>query len=161
MKNLKTEIRWGILFSLVSMAWMFIEVQFLDWHDRYISSQFGNHFIILLILFAIIYYFALREKREHYYKGKITWKQALASGVIISVVITLLSPLTEYFNYHYVSPNYFDSIIDYQVHKEHPMTQESAESLFNMKSFLIQAIFTNLSFGFMASILLGLVVRKK
>lgn len=162
MKDIKIEIRWALLFTLISMIWMFVEVNFLNWHDKYISSQFGNHFLILIILFAVVYYFALREKRNQYYKRKITWKQAFLSGCVISVIVALLSPLAEYFNYHYLSPQYFDHMIAYQTEKaSHPMTLEAAKDFFNMKSFLIQGIFTSFSFGFLVSLLLALVVRTK
>src|SRR5699024_1752185 len=162
MKDYRIELRWGILFSLISMVWMFVEKNFLNWHDEHINSQFGNHLLLLVVSFAIVYYLALKEKKEHYYKGKMSWKRAFLSGAIIAVVIAILSPLTEYFNYHYISPDYFDKMIAYQTQKEnHPMSLESAQKLFNMKSFIMQGVFTSFSYGMIMGAIIGLFVRTK
>lgn len=160
MKNFKIELRWAILFSLITAIWMFVEQRFLGWHDEHIGSQFGNHLIALVILFGIMYYFGIKEKREHYYKGEITWKRAFVSGMIISVFVALLSPLIEYFNYNYISPDYFDKMITYQTQKEKlPMSQENAQEIFNMKSFIFQGVFTSFSFGIFISAIVALFLR--
>ncbi|HLS31505.1 MAG TPA: DUF4199 domain-containing protein [Flavobacteriaceae bacterium] len=160
MKNLRIELRWAILFSLITAIWMFIEHSFLGWHDKYIGSQFQNHFIVLIILFFVMYYYALKEKRKYDYNGKITWKQAFVSGMLISIFIAILSPLIEYFNYNYISPHYFDNMIAYQTQKEsYPMSQEDAEQIFNMKSFIFQGVFTSFSFGIFISAIVALLIR--
>lgn len=160
MKNFRIELRWAILFSLVTAIWMFIEQRFLGWHDKHIGSQFENHLMALVIIFGVMFYFAIKEKRTHYYKGEITWKQAFVSGMIVSVFVAILSPLIEYFNYNYISPEYFDNMIAYQTQKESfPMSQESAEQIFNMKSFIFQGVFTSFSYGFIISLIVALFLR--
>lgn len=161
MKDFRLELRWGILFSLTIMIWMFIEKN-LGWHDEHIRHQLGNHFLVLLLIFIVIYYLGLREKRNNYYKGTMSWKQGLISGSMISVIIAILSPLTQYFIYHYISPDYFQNMINYQTGKsEYPMSVKSADLFFTMKSYLIQAVFTDLSFGIIISAMMALVLRKK
>lgn len=161
MKNLRIELRWGILFSLALMIWMFVEKS-LGWHDEHISSQLGNHFMVLPVLYAIVYYFALREKRENYYKGIMSWQQGILCGGIVSAVVAILSPLTQYFIYHFISPDYFQNIIDYEMHKAHfPMSQKNAIDFFSMKSFIIQGVFFSLSMGIVVSAVLALFMRKK
>lgn len=159
MKNFKIELRWGILFSLALMVWMLIEKN-LGWHDEYIGEQLGYHFISLPLLYALVYYFALREKRESYYKGVLSWQRGVVSGIVISAVVALLSPLTQYFIYHFISPDYFQNIIAYQADNT-SMTQEGAEELFTMKFYIIQAIFSSLSMGIVISAILALFLKKK
>jgi len=160
MKDYRIELRWGILISLVSAIWMFVEKNFLNWHDQYIGGQFMNHLLMTIIIFLVMLYLALKEKRKYYYKGKISWKRAFVSGMIVSVFVALLSPLIEYFNYNYISPDYFKNMIEYQTNKEKfPMTRENAEKIFNMKSFIFQGIFTSFSFGIFISALAALFVR--
>ncbi len=162
MKDIRIELRWAILFSFVLMIWMLIEHS-LGWHQApKIAHQLGYHFIAQLVLYAAVYYVAIKQKRDKDYEGKITWKRALLSGAFISVIVALLSPLTQYFIYHYISPEYFSNMIAYQVNKaEFPMTEKAAQDFFSMKSFIIQGVFTSLSTGLIASALIGLAVRTK
>lgn len=158
MKDFRIELRWAILFSFVSMLWMFAEYQ-LGWHDKYIANQLGYHFIVVFLIYLIMYYKAVKAKRKSYYDGAITWKQALVSGGTISVLVAILSPMTEFFIYHYISPEYFQNMIVYQTATEH-MSQESAENFFNMKSFIVQGIFTSLSMGFFVSLIVAFLVKR-
>lgn len=162
MKDLKIEFRWGIIFSLVLMVWMAIEKNVLGWHNEYISGQLMNHFVVTILLYVIVFYLALRQKREHTYHGKISYKRVFLSGAIISVVIALLAPLSQFFIYHYISPHYFDNMIEYYTHKEKfAMTQEGAEKFFNMTSFIFSEAGIGLSLGFVVSAALGFVLRTK
>ena len=45
---------------------------------------------------VIIYYLALKEKREFFYNGKLTWKQGFIVGMVMTVIVTVISPLTQY-----------------------------------------------------------------
>lgn len=159
MKDFRIELRWGILFSFVLMGWMFLEKQ-MGWHTTHIDGQLGKHFLVLIIMFIIVFYAGIREKRDSFYKGSITWKRAFISGAMIAVLITVLSPFVQFFIYHYISPDYFKNMIDYQMNKEKfPMKKESAEMFFTMKGYIIQAVFTDLSFGLMTSAILALFLR--
>src|SRR5699024_1823475 len=116
MKNYRIELRWAILFSFILMIWMTIENKFLGWHHKdFIGDQYRLHFFVILpIIYSIIYYIEIRNKRIKYYDGMITWKEGLISGAMMSVIITILSPLTQFFIYHYIAPDYFQNMIYYQ-----------------------------------------------
>lgn len=159
MKDFRIELRWAILFSFVTMLWMFAEYH-LGWHDKHIANQLGYHFIMVFLIYLIMYYNAVKSKRKNYYDGAITWKQALVSGGTISVLVAILSPMTEFFIYHYISPEYFQNMIAYQTAAEH-MSLESAENFFNMKSFIVQGIFTSLSMGFFVSLIVAFLAKRQ
>lgn len=160
MKDFRIELRWGIIFSLLTMILGFVEKMFLGWHDQHIDQQLGNHFLLLLTLFFIVFYLGIREKRNTYYKGKLTWKQGIVSGGAMAVIIAILSPLSVFFIYHYISPDYFNNMIDYQIHKENfPMPEQGARDFFSMSSYIILEISTDLSFGIGAAAILSLFLR--
>lgn len=161
MKDFKIELRWALLFNLALMGWMFFEHE-LGWHSTSIDSQLGNHFLVELLLYTLIYYRALSQKQKYHYKGKMNWKQGMVSGAAMSVLIVILAPITHYFIYHYITPDYFQNMIDYQTSKEsHAMMQGSAELLFSMKSYIFQEVSIAFAFGFGLSAILSLFIRKK
>lgn len=161
MRSIRIELRWAILFSFFLMAWMWIE-KYLGWHDQLIGKQVWYHLLILLISYIVFYYFALKDKRNIYYKGKMDWKRALISGGIMSVFIAILSPFIQYFIYNYITPDYFGNMIEYQTSKEkYSMTLEGAQSLYNMKTFIFDEVVSSLSFGIVISAIVGLFVRTK
>lgn len=158
MKNFAIEIRWGIQFSLVSLVWMIFE-KTMGWHDALINKQaiYTNLFAFLAIG---IYFLALYDKKKHFYQGVMDWKQGFVSGMILSTVIAVLSPVVQYITFTFITPNFFRNIIEYAVaHKI--QTQEQAQLYFSMKSYIIQSIFGAFSFGVLTSAILAFVLKTK
>lgn len=158
MKKIAIEIKWGILFSVATLVWMIIENS-VGLHDVYIGKQaiYTNLFGIVAI---IIYGLAIREKKYLAYKGAITWQQGFLSGVLLSVVVSVLSPLVQYITFAFISPNFFSNIIRYYV--EHKIqTQIQAENYFNLKSYILQGIFGALSMGILTAAIVSLFLKTK
>ena len=144
MKKFSIEIKWGIQFSILSVFWMIIEKS-TGLHDQYIEKQsiYTNLFGLIAIL---IYTLALLDKKKNFYNGQMDWKQGFVSGIALSFVVALLSPLVQYVTFTYISPDFFTNIIDYAVlHKI--QTQAQAEIFFSLKSYVLQGIFNALSMG--------------
>jgi hypothetical protein len=100
MKAISTEIKWGIYFSLMTLLWMTLE-KVAGLHDVYIDKHpiYTNFIAIPAIT---LYVFALREKRFKDLGGNMTYKQALISGFYITLVVTILAPLTQWITtYHH------------------------------------------------------------
>ena len=133
MKKFVTEIKWGLIFTLAGLLWMLLE-KTLGWHDVLIAKHaiYTNLFAIIAI---IIFVFALIEKRNKDLGGKMTWAQGIVSGVIISFVVAILAPLSQYISHQLISPNYFTNAINYNV-EIGALNQKNAETLFNIKSYL-------------------------
>ena len=158
MKKFAIEIRWGIQFSIVSLVWMIFEKS-MGWHDALISKQaiYTNLFAFVAVGF---YFIALSDKKKNFYNGKMEWKQGFISGMLLSTVIALLSPMVQSITYTYITPQFFDNIIQYRVtHKF--QTQSQAEMYFNLKSYTIQSIFGAFSFGVLTSAAVAFVLRTK
>ena len=111
MRNLKIEFKWAIIFTITTLAWMFLE-QTLGWHDEKIADHYW--LTMLYIPIAIfMYILALREKRRRFYNKPLTWRQGFLSGIVVSVFAAALSPLAQYLTHHYITPEYFPNIIEY------------------------------------------------
>jgi len=158
MKNLRIEIKWAIIFAIVGLLWMLGE-KLAGLHDEHIDKH-----AIYSSLFAIpaiaVYVFALLDKRKNFYHGSMTYKQGFITGLIISVFIAILSPLTQYITSTVITPEYFPNAIDYAV-REGQMTQEVAENYFNMRSYIVQGLIWSLGMGLVTSAIVALFVRKK
>ncbi len=158
MKKYGTEIRWGVIFSISIMVWMVFE-KAMGWHSNHIDKHpiYTNLFAIVAIL---IFVMALKDKRDNIYGGKMTWKQGFVSGILISIVVAILSPLTQYITSTYISPEYFPNVIKFAVDSG-KMTQEAAEGYFNLKSYMLQSAFGALTMGVVTSALVALFLKKQ
>ena len=158
MKHYGVEIKWGVIFSVVALLWMMMEKS-LGWHDEHIDKHaiYTNLFAIPAIL---LYVFALIDKRNNYYGGRMTYMQGLVSGIIVSVVVAVLSPLVQYITLQYVTPDFFTNIRDYAV-KIGRMTEEQAAAYFRLKSYLIQSVIGALAMGIVTSAIVAFFVKKE
>ncbi|SFT69554.1 Protein of unknown function [Algoriphagus locisalis] len=158
MKKFKIEIKWALLFVLMMLAWMVLEKS-LGYHDAKIADHpvFTNFVAIPSI---VIYVFALLDKKKNYYYGLMSYKQGFISGVIISVIVAVLSPLTQYITTEFITPEYFLNVIEYAV-SQGEMTQEEAESYFNLKSYIVQSVIGALLMGTVTSAIVAIFVKSK
>lgn len=158
MKNIGIEIKWGVIFILVTLAWMMLEKS-LGWHDVHIDQH-----AVLTNLFAIpaivIYVLAMRDKKKNYYHGQITYLQAFLSGLVVTIIVTILSPFAQYITLEYITPQYFTNIISYSVEKGE-LTQSDAENWFNLKSYMIQATIGALIMGLITSAIVAIFIKSK
>ncbi len=158
MKNLKIEIKWAIIFAIVGLLWMLGE-KLAGLHDKHIDKHATYSFLFSIPAIAV-YVFALLDKRKNFYHGSMTYKQGFITGLIISIFVAILSPLTQYITSTIITPEYFPNVIDYTVGKGQ-MTQEAAENYFNLQSYIIQGLIWSLGMGVVTSAIVAIFVRKK
>src|SRR5690554_3331537 len=102
MKHIKIEIKWALLFSVMVLAWMLLEKltglhgTYIDYH-LYLTNLFAIPAIWVMVL-------ALKDKKQSYYNGRMSYTQGLKAGTIISAIIALLSPLTHWITSYVISP---------------------------------------------------------
>lgn len=158
MKNRITEIKWGIIFIVFMLLWMLME-KLLGFHDERIEQ----HAIVtnlIAIPAILIYVFALLDKRKRDLNGKMTYVQGLISGIIISIVVAVFTPLNQYIINTYISPEYFNNMIEYTVEND-IMTEAAAKDYFNLKSYIIQSTIGAPIMGIITSAIVAILVRKK
>lgn len=158
MKKITIEIKWGILYSIATLVWMIIENS-VGLHDEHINKQalYTNLFGLIAIL---IYTLSIREKKYLYFKGEMTWQQGFISGVVLSLVISLISPIVQYITYTFISPNFFTNYINYAVANK-IQTQAQAEVYFSIKSYMIQSVFGGFSMGIIIAAIVALFLKTK
>lgn len=158
MKNIKIEIKWALIFVVMMLAWMALEKS-LGYHDEKIADHpFFTNFVAIPSI--AIYIFALLDKKKNYYYGLMNYKQGFIAGLIITIIVALLSPLSQYVTIEFITPEYFPNIIDYSVSSGN-MTQEAAEGYFNLKSYMIQSFIGALVMGTLTTVIVAIFVKAK
>lgn len=158
LKGLLIDLKWGVVFTLALLLWMLMELM-LGFH----SSNIENHGIItnfFMIPAIAIYVFALLDKRKNFYLGSMTFKEGFTTGLKVTLVVTLLTPLSQYIAVEIISPNFFENMIKYTVEKE-IMSQECAVSNFNLQSYIIQSMIFAPIVGTITSAIVALFTKRR
>jgi len=158
MKNIKIEIKWALIFSLVSLLWMFLE-RLLGLHGEHIDKH-STYSMLFAIPAISIFVLALLDKRRNHYHGVMSYKQGFISGLIITLIVAILSPLTQYITSEYISPDYFANIIEYSV-ESGKMERAAAEEYFTYNSYALQAIMGAVIMGVITSAVVAIFTRRK
>jgi len=157
MKKISIEIKWALVFVVMMLLWMLLEKAF-GFHDKRIAQ----HPIVtnLVAIPAIaIYVLALLDKRRKVYQGKMTYMQGFITGLVITAIVTLFSPLTQYITSVWITPGYFSNVIEYSVDTG-KMTLEEAESYFNLPNYIRQTIIFTPVMGIVTTAIVAIFTRK-
>ena len=159
MEKIKIEIKWAIIFSIVGLLWMLLEKlsglhsTYLDYH-LYLTNLFAIPAIIMMVM-------ALKDKKKNFYNGQMTYKQGLISGIILSVFIAVLSPLTQWLTTYVITPEYFPNVIKRSVEIGYYKTTEEAQANFNYKNYAIQGAIGALIMGVVTTAIAMIFIRSK
>lgn len=158
MRKYGIEIKWGIIFTIISLIWMFLERSF-GWHDELIEKHaiYTNSFAFVAI---VVYVVALLDKRSNAYNGKMTYREGFIAGIAISIVVAILSPLSQWITHTYISPEYFEHAINNAVENK-GITRAKAESTFNLNAYIYMSLFFAVFAGVITSAVVAIFVRKK
>ncbi|MCI0664850.1 MAG: DUF4199 domain-containing protein [Acidobacteria bacterium] len=153
---MKTEIKWGVIFVIVSFLWISLE-WLVGLHDKYISMQqyFGFLFVIPAVLMMVL---AIAEKRR-VLGGEISFKQGFLCGMGVSIVVAILTPLYQWILFRFVSPDFFQNNINYRI----SLGQDPAalQMLYSIKWVLIGGVVVALVTGAITSLLLAAIMRTR
>lgn len=158
MNKYRVEVKWAIIFVLVTLFWMFLE-KLAGLHGERIDKHatFTNLFAIPAIA---VYVFALLDKRRNFYKGAMTYKQGFLCGLIITVITTVLSPLTQYISSALITSDFFSNAIRHVVDTG-KMDQAAAEEYFNLKSYILQGLIGTPIMGIITTAIVAIFTRTK
>lgn len=157
LKQISIEIKWAVIFIIMTLLWMLLE-RLVGLHDVYIDKHpiFTN---IIAIPAIAVYVLALRNKRKSYYNGKMTYMQGFISGLIITFIVTVLSPVTQIITSYVITPHYFSNVINYSV-TNGLMNLEAAEAYFNIKSYIIQGLMGASIMGTITAAIVAIFTKK-
>jgi hypothetical protein len=157
MNKYKLEVKWAFIFIAMMLTWMVME-GLAGLH----STNIGKHAIFtnLIAIPAVgIYVLALLDKRKTDYGGTMTYKQGFMAGLIITIIVTLFSPLIQVLTTSVISPDYFANMIEYSV-QEGKMTLQEAENFFNLQSYLFQVLIGTPFMGLVTTAIVAFFTKK-
>lgn len=158
MKKFILELKWAVIFSIMMLIWMWLEKLF-GFHD----VRIDQHYIVtnfVAIPAILVYVLALLDIRKNAFNGKMTYVQGFVSGFIITLLVTIFSPLSQYITSEIISPDYFANVIEYTV-SQGKMTQVEAEEYFNLNSYIMQVLVFTPIMGIVTTAIVAIFTRKK
>jgi Protein of unknown function (DUF4199) len=153
---MKPEIKWGVIFIIVSFLWITLE-RVVGLHGKYISMRqyVGFLFIIPAVLMMVL---AIAEKRR-VLGGNISFKQGFLCGMGVSIVVAILTPLSQWILYRFVTPDFFQNDINYRMSQGENTT--ALEFLYSTNWFLLVGVSAALITGAITSLILAAIMRTK
>ena len=161
----KTALNFGLILGGVSLVFSLM-LFFLDMHyqGETATSLIGYTLLIGLILWAIMHF-----KKNN--DGYISLSEALKTGVGAALISAIIVCIYTIVLIQYLDPEFLDKSIEYQKQKmlqENPeISVENVNKMFDMQKdfsgpFIISGfiIIFNLFFGFIISLIFGLIVKK-
>ncbi len=158
MKKIKIEIKLAILFVIMLLLWMIIERIAGLYNEHIDKHQIYTNFVAIPAI--AMYVAALLDKRKNFYNGVMSYKQGFITGLIITIIVTVLAPLTQYITSTFIAIDYFPNIINYSVAND-KMTQEAAEKYFNMKSYIVQGLIGTPIMGIVTTAIVAIFTKAK
>lgn len=159
MTNFKTEIKWAGIFIAVMLIWMLLE-NLSGLHSTYLEYHPMVTMFFMIPAFAV-YILALRDKKQNDLDGHMTFGQGFKAGMIISIIITILSPLTQWIISYVITPEFFPNVIEYSLETGYHENRAAAEAYFSYKNYAIQSTVWALISGVLTSALVTLFMRSK
>jgi Na+-driven multidrug efflux pump len=158
MEKRSIEIKWGVIFAIAMLLWIYLEKLFGLHAERIDRHAMVSSFFAVVAI--SIYLLALYDKRKNFYNGIMSWKKGFYAGLVITLVVLILSPLVQYLISRFISPEYFPNIIRYSV-ETGEMTRKQAEEYFSLKNYILQGVIFALVSGIITSAISALLMRKR
>ena len=157
MKKFAIEIKWGIRYAFLWILWLFIEKSSGYYESK--ISDYALYSMLFTFVTIFVYYVAIKEKKKDFFKDEMSWKQGCVTGIFLTIVMAILTPLCQIIFHKAIAPEFFPNMIEYSVSKGN--SKEVAENYFNLSSFIIQNIFSTLSLGVVISAVVALFLQTK
>ena len=141
----KTELKWGVIFSVMGLVWLTLEYlvglhgRFIAWHP-YLTNLVAIPSVIIMVL-------AILEKRR-VLGGNISFKQAFLCGLGVSLVVAVLSPITQFIFHRLINPGFFENAIRYGVEQGKP-------------SYMLQSVLAAIIIGSITSLVIAAMIKKE
>lgn len=158
MKHRTTEFKWAIIFFVMMLLWMVLE-RVVGLHDAHIDQHMIYTNFVAIPAIAI-YVFALLDKRKRDLGGTMTYMQGFVSGLVITAIVTVLSPLLQYLTSEVISPQYFTNAAAHAV-RTGMMTEQAAAEYFSIGNYLVQVLIGTPVMGLVTTAIVAFFTRKK
>lgn len=158
MKKFGIELKWAVIFSLVSIFWSLLEKS-IGFHDTLIEQHaFFNRFFVIPAL--AVYLLALHDKRINSFGNRMGWIDGFLTGLAMSVLIAVFMPPVQLITVKLISPDFLVNFRNYAI-ETGKMSVQVAENYYELTNYILQNVYSALIFGTTASALAALFLRKK
>ncbi len=158
MGKYRIEIKWALIFTAMMLLWLGLE-RLVGLHGPHID-QHATYTNLVAIPSILIYIFALRDKREYYFGGSMTFGQGFLTGSITSLIIALLSPAAQYLAHTVITPDYFTNVANYAV-ESGQLSRSVAANYFTLGNYILQSAIGALVMGLVTSAVVAYFLRDK
>ncbi len=148
---MKVVFKWAIVFFITTMLWMLFE-KWMGWHDVRIAAH-ATYSLIYDLLFFAVYLFALLDFRKSLTQAY-TWKKGIYYGILLTVVVTGLSPLVQTIMHTMISPDFFGNVITLAV-ENNLLSPDAARAKFNLTNYILENVFGTFLLGTFCTLLLA------
>ena len=142
--------------SVVLLIWLII-LKFLGFQD----SDKAELFVLVVNLYYVLlfglYVSAIRERKKKQ-RGYISKRDAFLTGLIITLFLVFLAPVSMAIFYYFINPNFFDTMIALSI--EGGISEQIAQSDYNLSSYVFSSVIMNLVSGGLFSALGALLLQK-
>jgi hypothetical protein len=104
---------------------------------------------------------ALKDKKKNFYNNNIDYKKGLISGIMLSLFIAALSPITQWITSFVITPEYFPNVIKRSVEIGYYKTTAEATANFNYKNYAIQGTIAAFMMGLVTTAIAMIFIRTK
>ncbi|MEX2472151.1 MAG: DUF4199 domain-containing protein [Gemmatimonadota bacterium] len=152
-----TEVKWGLIFVGVLLLWMALE-RLAGLHGPRIE-QHATWTSLFAIPAIVVYVLALREKRDRDLGGTMTFGQGFVSGFVVTVVVTVLSPVSQWLIHTVITPDFFANAIEAS-DRLGMSSRAEAEAYFNLGNYIRVGVMGTLAMGVATSAVVAFFVRR-
>ena len=164
---LKAEFKYGIITGIGISLWILLEF-LLGFHTNNIDmGEYSTYFVVLVPLLTL--YLGIKEKRDKWNKGQISFNSGIKTGLMISLIGTVIIATFLIIYFNYLNPDYAEWGLAYHKKKMILRGKSSAEiavEMEKMKStlgFLNQFLYGTIGAvgtGFIISAALSLFMKR-
>lgn len=158
MKKFAIEIKWAIRYIFCYIAWTFAE-KGMGLYDENINL-YWKYSALFYVLAIFLYVVAIKDKKIHYFKNQMDWKQGTTTGLFLSIFIALLMPIAQIIIHKAIAPEYLENMVKLAVENS-KVSVESAQKVYNLESQIFQSIFFGLSYGITVSAIISSFLKTK
>lgn len=158
MNNIGIQLKWAAIITAFACLWAAME-KALGYHDDFSNIIVTAFFYYIILTF--LWAFAFIDKKKSLGKDAVwEFKNALKYGLLLTALLTILSPISQYIIYESISPDYFNNVIKHQLESGNH-TKEDLELIHNINFSIRQGVMNSLSLGVIYSALYAWVFKTK
>jgi hypothetical protein len=165
---IKTDVKFGILTGFAVCTWILTEF-FLGFHTMRLSiGEYSSYFAVIIPMITL--YFGIKEKRDHYYGGRITITAGIRTGLMISVISAIITTLFLIVYYNYINPDFIQIGLAFQKHRlmitgrtdlEIIKEMENIRAIFSFTHQILYGILSTIGIGFVLSLAISFILKKR